>query len=204
MVSSVAIQERVENEGFLAAFGGRRRRIGSVGRIEHARFDRSFRVALGRRRGDRLLRSVRRQIEPALASAAPEREHGRAQKNDGPSLTCRAVLADHEKIPNAGRTIQRLRYSGETRITMKLQRNLRAQPNFRCFSSRLSQAFACARTFFGAVPPKLERLFTEASTESTPKTSLVIPGSIACISLSGNSCSGTPAFEAAATMRPVT
>jgi hypothetical protein len=28
-----------------------------------------------------------------------------------------------------------------------------AQPNFRSFSSRFSQALACARTFFGAVPP---------------------------------------------------
>jgi hypothetical protein len=28
-----------------------------------------------------------------------------------------------------------------------------AQPNFRSFSSRFSQAFACASTFFGAVPP---------------------------------------------------
>jgi hypothetical protein len=28
-----------------------------------------------------------------------------------------------------------------------------AQPNFRSFSSRFSQALACASTFFGAVPP---------------------------------------------------
>ena len=75
--------------------------------------------------------------------------------------------------------------------------------NFRCFSSRFAQAFACAATFFGAVPPKLVRLFTEASTESTFSASAVIFGSISCIAFSGSSCSATPCLEASATMRPV-
>src|ERR1700716_945604 len=152
MAGSV-VEERVENEGFLAAFGGGRRRIGSVIRIEHAGLACRFGVAVGRCRGERLLRHIRRQVEAAFASAAPEREHGRAQKDDGPSRSRRAVSSIHSKIPNAGGTIQRLPCSGESRTIMKLQRNSSAQPNFRSFSSRLSQAFACASTFFGAVPP---------------------------------------------------
>src|SRR5664279_1081243 len=150
MVSSV--EQRIENEGFLAAFGGGRRRVGSVIGIEHAGFGGGFVVAIGRRRGDRLPGRVRRQVEPALASAAAERECGRAQNDDGPSRS-RAVVAIHDNNPQCGGTIQRLPGSGESRTTMKLQRNLRAQPNFRCFSSRRSQAFAWASTFFGAVPP---------------------------------------------------
>ena len=56
-------------------------------------------------------------------------------------------------------------------MTMKQKRNFAAQPNFRSFSSRFAQALAWAATFLGAVPPKLVRLFTEDSTESTVKTS---------------------------------
>ena len=41
-------------------------------------------------------------------------------------------------------------------------------------ASALSHLPACARTFFGAVPPWLTRLLTDLSTESTAKTSLVI------------------------------
>src|SRR4051812_24229088 len=78
------------------------------------------------------------------------------------------------------------------------------QPNFRSFSNRFSQALACAATFFGAVPPKLVRLFTEASTDSTFSASAVIFGSIPCIAFSGSSCSATPSFDARLTMRPVT
>src|SRR5215813_14802560 len=69
------------------------------------------------------------------------------------------------EIPNAGRTIQRLRTYGETRMNMKSQRNLGDEPYFRSFSSRFAQALAWAATFFGAVPPKLVRLFTEESTD---------------------------------------
>src|ERR1700727_3433758 len=79
-----------------------------------------------------------------------------------------------------------------------------AQPNFRSFSSRLSQALACAVTFFGAVPPKLVRLFTDASTDNTESESLVIFGSIACIAFNGISCKATPSAAALATIRPVT
>src|SRR6202165_625250 len=99
MASSV-FEERVENEGFRAAFASGRPGIGAVIGIEHARLGRGFGVAICRRRGDRLSRA-RRQVEPGFASAAAEREHGRAQKDDGPSLTCRAVIAIHDKIPNA-------------------------------------------------------------------------------------------------------
>ena len=85
------------------------------------------------------------------------------------------------EIPNAGRTIQRLLTSDETRITMKSQRNLGDGPYFRCFSSRFAQALACAVTFFGAVPPNEVRLFTEESTDSTFRASAVIFGSTSCI-----------------------
>src|SRR3977135_3270820 len=97
MASSV-VEERVENEGFLGAFGSGRRGIGAVIGIEHARLGRGFGVAIGRRCGDRLSRG-RRQGAPGLGAPAAEGEHGRAQKNDGPSLTCWAVTAIHDKSP---------------------------------------------------------------------------------------------------------
>src|SRR5215210_784283 len=102
MAGSVTIQERVENEGFLAAFSGGGRSIGSLIGVEHPRGARSrlvINILLRRRR--RLRRSVRRQVERALASAARERKHGRAQKDDGPSRNFRAVIAIHDNIPNA-------------------------------------------------------------------------------------------------------
>ncbi len=54
---------------------------------------------------------------------------------------------------------------------------------FRACAAIFSRA---ARTFFGAVPPKLTRLLTERSTESTANTASVIRGSIACIAASGS------------------
>ena len=77
--------------------------VGSGGRIECAlRGPFGFGIGLGRAAADcRLRRGVGRQIEPALAAAAPERQHGRAQNDDGPSRRCRAQLAIHDKIPNA-------------------------------------------------------------------------------------------------------
>src|SRR5580704_12953911 len=79
-----------------------------------------------------------------------------------------------------------------------------AQPNFRSFSSRLSQVLACASTFFGAVPPRLVRLLTEASTDSAASAGAVILGSMACIAFNGSSCNATPSLDALATIRPVT
>src|SRR6266404_291852 len=101
MAGSV-VQERVENKAFFAALSGGRRRIGSVGRIEHAWLARSrLVVGIGLCGGGRGRRCGRRQVERAFASAAPERERGRAQKDDSPSPTCRTVVAIHDKIPNA-------------------------------------------------------------------------------------------------------
>src|SRR4249919_2311425 len=108
-----SVEKRIEDEGFLAAFGGGRRRIASVIWIEHAWPGGGLGVAVGRRHGGLLCGGIRRQVEAGLASAAPEREHGRTQKDDGPSG--RAVVAGHDKIPNAAGTIQRLRCSGESR-----------------------------------------------------------------------------------------
>src|SRR5664279_1383974 len=102
MASSVTVEERIEDEGFLAAFGGGRRRIASVIRIVHAGRARGrLVIGIGLRRRGRLRRGVRRQVEPTLASAASERERGRAQQDDGPSPACRAVITIHDKIPNA-------------------------------------------------------------------------------------------------------
>src|SRR3954470_15707944 len=150
MAGSVTIQERVEDEGFLAAFGGGRRRIGPVIRIEHARSARSrlmVRILLSGR--CRLRRGVRRQVEHALAPAAAKRERGSRQHNDGPSRQFRAVIASHDNIPNARAPYKHcLALASAAKLLFRL-----SQPNFRSFSSRLSQPLACASTFFGAVPP---------------------------------------------------
>src|SRR5579872_1834446 len=84
------------------------------------------------------------------------------------------------------------------------QKGVTNQPYFRSFSNRLSHALAWTATFFGAVPPKLVRLFTEDSTDKTASASLVIFGSIACMAFNGNSCKPTPSADAFATIRPVT
>src|SRR5258706_5679175 len=101
MAGSV-VQERIENECFLAAFGGGGPRIHSVGRIEHA-WCACGPLSLGVSLlgSGRLRRRVWRQVEAALASAAAEREHGCAEHDDGPSRRCRAVITIHGKIPNA-------------------------------------------------------------------------------------------------------
>ena len=161
-------------------------------------------LALVHRRRGGLGRGARRQVERALAAATAERKRCHAQDNDGPSRSCRAQLTDHDDIPKSGRTIQRLVWRGEANMAMRLQRNWCRKPYFRCFSSRFAQAFACANTLFGAVPPKLVRLFTEASTDSTFSASAEIFGSISCIAFKGSSCSATPSFAARATIRPVT
>src|ERR1700686_1941114 len=100
MTGSVA-EERIENEGALGTLGGGLRRIASVGRIEHARFGGPLGVGIGLYRGVRLRLCVRRKIEPGFAPAAAERQRGCAQQDEGPSLICRAVVAVHDKIPNA-------------------------------------------------------------------------------------------------------
>src|SRR5690348_10912197 len=181
------VEQRIEDKRFLAAFGGGRRGI-------HVRVEqRVARLVCGpclglvhRRRGG-LGAGVRRQVERTLAAAAAKRKRGHAQDNDGPSRSCRAQLTDHDDIPKSGRTIQRLPCHGESNTTMKLQRNSFATPYFRCFSRRFAHAFACASTFFGAVPPKLVRLFTDASTDNAFSASGVIFGSTSCIAFSGSS-----------------
>jgi hypothetical protein len=111
MVGSV-VEERIENERFLAAFSGGRRRFGPVIRIEYAWPACLLRIGIGRRRDGRR-RCGRGQVEAALAAAAREREHSRDQKDDGPSRRSRAVVAVHDKNPQCG-TIQRFPCSGET------------------------------------------------------------------------------------------
>src|SRR5258705_8163091 len=116
MAGSV-LEERVENEGFFAAFGGGRQRFGAVIRIEHAWPACFFGIGIGRCR-DGCRRRSRRQVEAAFAAAACERQHGRAaQKDDGPSRRSRAVVAIHDKNPQCGGTIQRL--PCETCISIK-------------------------------------------------------------------------------------
>src|ERR1700681_3723188 len=104
VVAGSVVQERIENEWFLAALGGGRSRIHSVGRIEHARFARGspLRLGIGLLGSGRLRRGgVRRQVEPAFAPAAAKREYRRAEQDDGPSRRCRTVSTIHGKIPNA-------------------------------------------------------------------------------------------------------
>ena len=98
------VEERIENERFLAAFSGGRRRFGPVIRIEYAWPACFFRIGIGRRRDGRR-RCGRGQVEAALAAAAREREHSRDQKDDGPSRRSRAVVAVHDKNPQCGGTI---------------------------------------------------------------------------------------------------
>ena len=71
-------------------------------------------------------------------------------------------------------------------------------------ANRSRQPAAARATFAGAVPPKLVREATEASTVSTENTFSVIAGSTACISASDNSLNPTPRASAAATSRPAT
>src|SRR5690348_16264189 len=197
-------EQWVEDKRFLGTAGRGRRCVNAISRVEHARLGGVLGLGVGRRCPSR--RDVargRRQVERPLATAASQRQRDHAQEHDGPSRR-RAEITDHDDIPNAGGTIQRLPCHGESSGPTKLQRNWFVPPYFRCFSSRLAQALACAATFFGAVPPKLVRLFTDDSTESTFSASAVILGSTSCIASSGNSCSAMPCLEASATMRPVT
>src|ERR1700692_3303020 len=100
MAGSVTIQQRVEDKWFLTTLGRLRRSIRSVGRIEHARLSRPRGVRI-RRRG-RLRRRVRarRQVERTFASTAAQRQRRYAQQDDGPSRRSRAVVTDHDEIPN--------------------------------------------------------------------------------------------------------
>src|SRR6185312_622448 len=198
------VEQRVENERSSGAFGRGRRRLRTVARIEHTRLLRRLGLGVGRRGRCIGPAGARRQIEPTLAAAAGKRQRHHTQENDGPHRSSRTQVNIHDDIPKSGRTIQRLPCHGESNMTVKLQRKSYLQPYFRCFSSRFAHPFACAATFLGAVPPKLVRLFTEASTESTFSASTVILGSTSCIAFSGNSCSATPSLAASATMRPVT
>src|SRR6478609_511824 len=77
------VQQRIENEFLLAAPGGAGACLGSVGRIEDAGLRRA--LGLGIRDRGCWRRRARRQIEPALASAAPERERSHTQQDNGPS-----------------------------------------------------------------------------------------------------------------------
>src|SRR6266567_1870644 len=100
MAGSVTVQERVEDERLFTAFGSRRRRVGPVARIEYAGLGGAFSLGIGGSRLRRRVRGIRRQIEAALAAAAPERERAHAQQDDGPSRRCRPVVASHDEIPN--------------------------------------------------------------------------------------------------------
>src|SRR4029078_3904620 len=157
MALSVAVEERVEYERPFVALGCRRRSVGAVARIEDAGLGGALRFRIGGRPLRRCVRGIRRQVEAALAAAAAERERGHAQQDDGPSRRCQPGVTGHDEIPNT-RAAPYKDCSALARATApwkpkKLQRNFCDQPNFRSFSSRFSQALACAVTFFGAVPP---------------------------------------------------
>src|SRR5258708_38239677 len=91
MAGSV-VEERIENEGFLAAFGGSRRRVGPVIRIEYARPARLFGLGIGRRRGGGR-RCGRRQEAAAPSAPASQHGQGRARKPRAPRRSFPAVIA---------------------------------------------------------------------------------------------------------------
>jgi len=77
-----------------------------------------------------------------------------------------------------------------------------SQTNSAAYCSFSRQNPICSRTRSGAVPPLLLREATEAATERIAKTSLVISGSIFCISASGICSSGKFSSSARFTMAP--
>ena len=140
--------------GFLAAFGAVGAGVGAVARIEDAGLGGALGFGIGGRPCADAFAAFGGRSSAALAAAAAERERSHAQHDDGPSRRCQALVTGHDEIPNAGRTIQRLprfwRDPDNHEIAAKF---LQLSPTFAAFSSRFSQALACAATFFGAVPP---------------------------------------------------
>jgi hypothetical protein len=158
MAHGELVQDRIEQERLLATTGRRRRAlIDTVRGREHVPALAGSRLCIGIRRWSagthRLRRRLWRQIEAAFTAAASQRQSRSGQNENGPSRGRRAGRTSHSEIPKCGRTIQRLLRSGETPKSIEFSHAKPAQPNFRSFSSRLSQAFACDVTFFGAVPP---------------------------------------------------
>src|SRR5436190_18081487 len=98
-------EERVEYERFFLAPGRFWRGVDAEARIEDAGLGGALGLGIGGRRLRRRIRRVRRQIEAALAAAAPKRKRSHAQQDDGPSRRCRPVVTCHDEIPNTRRTI---------------------------------------------------------------------------------------------------
>src|SRR5258708_26128901 len=102
MAGSVTIQERIENKGFPAAFGSRRRRIGSIIRIEYARLAGLLGLGIGGRpppRGVGLPRCLRRAGQAALSPAHPPPQPRPAQKDKCPSPNPPGLPTIPPKIP---------------------------------------------------------------------------------------------------------
>src|SRR5258708_40080058 len=98
MAGSV-VEERIENEGFLAAFGGSRRRVGPVIRIVYARPARRFGLGIGRcRDGGR--RGGWRPGGASLPAPPPVREPGRGAEARAPSRSRPALVPLHDQNPS--------------------------------------------------------------------------------------------------------
>ena len=106
-------------------------------------------------------RGARRQREIALAPARSETE--RRQQYRGEGEMGRTAMKRQAKSLLKGAGPYQIRPGRREFVE-----NPCSPVYALLFSSLLSQRLACVRTFFGAVPPRLIRLFTELSTESTP------------------------------------
>ena len=158
-------------------------------------------VGVGLRRGGGLRRCARRQVEPAFAPAAPERKHGRAEQDDGPSPIA-GGSCDSRQNPQCGGTIQRLACSGEPGGARNWRKSY-AQPNFRSFSSRLSQAWLAPHVFRRG-PAITGAAFHRGFHRKHGQNLAVIFGSIACMSLRGADAEPRPASRPSASHTTVT
>jgi hypothetical protein len=114
--SLVAVQERIEGERPFWTPARSRQRTGGIVRIEQVRIGGLRRRVWIRLNGGRLLlqtRRCRRQIQRPLAATTGKCQRSRTHQDEGPAIV-RAIVTSHFKIPNAGRTIQRLIGSGES------------------------------------------------------------------------------------------
>src|SRR5579864_8272740 len=115
--SLVAVQKRIEGERpFWTPARGRQ--LVAVVRIEQVRIGGLRGRVWIRLNGGRLLlrltRGGRRQIQRPFTAATGKRQRSGTQQDESPAIV-RAVVTSHFKIPNAGRTIQRLIGSGHTK-----------------------------------------------------------------------------------------
>src|SRR6266540_3456889 len=100
---------------------------------------------------------------PSAATSAPIAAIRARRRSDEELNSVLLNRRHHSRSDASGDSVAKLPHSGAEQGVYQ-----------RPFAKALSHLFACRRTFFGAVPPWLARLFTESSTVSTANTSLVM------------------------------